>query len=80
MSDTKDDQGQPEQTPASIDVPKVQVLEVRAQAQSVEESRLPGPTPDNLQDLLPEIHQLAQRVGGYGKLAEIVEMLRGMQK
>jgi hypothetical protein len=33
-----------------------------------------------MQEVLPELNQLAQRVGGFDRLAEIVETLRGMQK
>jgi hypothetical protein len=33
-----------------------------------------------LQDVLPEINQIAQKVGGYQRLAEIVETLNEMGK
>ncbi len=61
-------------------IPAVQVMEV-AQAHSPPPANgpAPEPSPHNLQEVLPEITQLAHRVGGLDKLAELIQTLRGVR-
>lgn len=79
MTETSKTQAQPGPNSA-IQFSPVQVLEVNAQLPTSGSPPEHNPTLDNLQDVLPELNQLAQRVGGFDKLAEIVATLRGMRK
>ena len=72
-------QGQPDQPTSVGEAPAVHVMEVTPAQKPPPSGPTPEPAPHNLQDVLPEISKLAQRVGGLDKLAELVQTLRGVR-
>jgi hypothetical protein len=79
MPDKSATEEQPGQPLPARGIPAVSVTEVAPTAVPPTNGPAPEPTPHNLQDVLPEITKLAQRVGGLDKLAELIQTLRGVR-
>ncbi len=83
MPDQSATEEQPGQPLSARGIPAVSVMEV-APTQTPPpvppvNGPAPEPAPQNLQNVLPEITKLAQRVGGLDKLAELIQTLRGVR-
>lgn len=82
MPNKRSGQAQPEAAHAQPANPQTAVLEKKGLAGPPYQEQLdaagqarPDTHQTRLQDLLPEVTELAQKVGGYKKLAEIAETL-----
>ncbi len=79
MPDQSATEEHPGQPMSAQGIPAVSVMEVAPTQTPPANSPAPEPAPQNLQNVLPEITQLAQRVGGLDKLAELIQTLRGVR-